>query len=121
MHRITQAWRDGRVDDMAPVVHPAIVLVLPGFSGHVQGREEFLAGYRDFVLNATIQEFHERDHRIDIAGDTAVVTFTYEMRYERSGAAYRATGRELWVFQRHGTAWIAVWRTMLDLNESATS
>jgi hypothetical protein len=80
---------------------------------------QFLAGFRDFILNATIHEFHEHDHQIDVVGDTAVVTFAYEMRYERSGERYRATGRDFWVFQRQGIAWVAVWRTMLDLNESA--
>jgi len=104
---------------MAPAVHPEIVLVFPGFSVQARGREGFLAGFRDFILNATIHEFREHDHQIDIAGDTSVVTYAYEMPYERSGKRYRATGRDFWVFQRQGTAWVAVWRTMLDLNESA--
>lgn len=54
------------------------------------------------------------DHQIDVACDTAVVTFRYEMVYERSGKRYHSTGRDLWVFQNQGNAWIAVWRTMLD-------
>jgi hypothetical protein len=119
MRLINQAWLDGRVDDMAPAVHPEIVQVFPGFSGQARGRDVFLAGFRDFILNATIQEFHEHNHQVDIVGDTAVITFAYEMRYERSGKRYRATGRDLWVFQRQGVAWVAVWRAMFDLNESA--
>ena len=51
--------------------------------------------------------------------DTAVVTFLYEMVYERSGERYRATGRDLWVFQSQNAAWIAVWRAMLALDEMA--
>jgi hypothetical protein len=39
------------------------------------------------------------------------------MVYERSGERYRATGRDLWVFGAQGNAWIAVWRTMLDMDE----
>jgi hypothetical protein len=119
MRRINQAWLDGRIDDLAPLVHPDIVMVFPGFSGRVQGRDELLAGFRDFSQNATIHEFHEHDHLIDVAGGTAVVTFRYEMVYERAGERYRATGRDLWVFQSEGSAWIAVWRTMLDIEEKA--
>jgi len=26
--------------------------------------------------------------------------------------------RDLWVFEKHSDAWVAVWRTMLDLNET---
>src|SRR5262245_45669707 len=118
MRRINRAWLDGRIDDLAPMVHPEIVMVFPGFSGRMQGREGFLAGFRDFCENAKIQELHEHDHQADVAGDTAVVTFRYEMVYERSGKRYRTTGRDLWVFQNEGGAWIAVWRAMLDLEEN---
>jgi ketosteroid isomerase-like protein len=119
MRQINQAWLKGQVQDLAPMVHPEIVMVFPGFAGRIQGREDFLAGFGDFCQNATIQEFREHDHQVDVAGDTAVVTFRYVMVYERSGERYRSTGRDLWVFQMQGTAWIAVWRTMLDMEENA--
>jgi hypothetical protein len=119
MRQINQAWIDGRVEDLAPMVHPEIVMVSPGFSGRIQGLEDFLAGFRDFRQNATMQEFREQDHHVDVAGDTAVATFRYEMVYERSGQRYRAKGRDLWVFQKQGRAWIAVWRAMLDMEENA--
>ena len=119
MRQINQAWLAGRIQDLAPMVHSEIITVFPGFSGSIQGREAFLAGFRDFLQNASIQEFHEHDHRVDVAGVTAVITFRYEMVYERSGERYRAAGRDLWVFQRQDKAWIAVWRTMLDMEEKA--
>ncbi len=119
MGQINQTWLNGRVQDLAPMVHPEIVMVFSGFAGRVQGREAFLAGFADFCQNATIHEFREHGHQVDVAGDTAVVTFQYDMVYERSGARYRSTGRDLWVFQLQDTAWIAVWRTMLDMEENA--
>ena len=119
MRLINKAWLDGRVEDLAPMVHSEIVMVIPGFAGRIQGREDFLAGFRDFRQNAAIQEFREHDHQVDVAGDTAVVTFRYDMIYERSGERYRSTGRDLWVFQKQNSAWIAVWRTMLDMEENA--
>ena len=119
MRAINQAWLGGRVDDLAPAMHPGIVMVLPGFSGQVRGREPLLAGFRDFVQNASIESFREQDQRIDVVGATSVVTFAYEMVYARAGERYRATGRDIWVFQREGARWIAVWRTMLDLNETS--
>src|ERR1700722_8605222 len=119
MRLINQAWRDGQVEDLAPMLHPEIVMVLPDFTRTIQGREDFLAGFRDFRQNATIQEFREHDHHVDVAGDSAVVTFRYEMVYERSGNRYCSTGRDLWGFQKQDEAWIAVWRTMLDMEENA--
>lgn len=119
MHRINQAWLNGRVEDLSPMVHPEIVMVFPGFAGRAEGREVFLAGFRDFCENATIHEFREQDHEIDLAGDTAVAAFQYEMVYERSGERYRVTGRDLWVLQFQDGDWLAVWRAMLDLEETS--
>jgi len=118
MRRINQAWLAGRVDDLMSLVHPEIVMVFPGFSGRVQGRESFLAGFSDFCQNARIHEFNEHDHQVDVAGETAVVTFRYEMVYERDAKRWRAVGRDLWVFQKQDSDWIAVWRAMLEMEES---
>ena len=119
MRHINQAWLHGRVDDLARLVHAEIVMVLPDFAGKIRGRELFLAGFRDFCQNAAIQEFREQDQQVDVAGDTAVITFRYEMVYERSGQRYRANGRDLWVFEKHGEAWTAVWRALLEMKEDA--
>lgn len=117
MRQINHAWLNGQVEQLAPMVHPEVVMVLPGFSARAQGQADFLAGFRDFCQNATVEEFREDDQSIDVAGDTAVVTFRYVMVYERSGERYRASGRDLWVFQLQAGAWLAVWRTMLELEE----
>lgn len=119
MQEINRAWLEGRVDDLARLVDPHVVMVLPGFAGRVAGRDDFLAGFHDLSQNATVHQFREDDQQVDIVGDTAVVSFAYEMVYERSGGRYRATGRDLWVFARQGNAWLAVWRTMLDMDENA--
>jgi len=118
LRQINEAWLAGRVDAMAPLLHPEIVMVFPGFAGKIQGREELLAGFRDFCEHATVHEFREHDHQVDAIGDTAVLSFRYEMLYERSGKRNRATGRDLWVFQKLEQTWTAVWRTMLDMTEN---
>jgi ketosteroid isomerase-like protein len=119
MRQINQAWLTGRVEDLAPLVHSEIVMVVPDFAGKIQGRERFLAGFRDFCQSAAIHEFQEQDRQVDVAGNTAVITFRYEMVYTRSGERYRANGRDLWVLERQEGAWIAIWRAMLEMKEDA--
>ena len=118
MRQINAAWLRGKVDDLAPLLHGDIVMVLPGWTGRVEGKQEFLAGFRDFLQSSKIHEFDEQDFRADVFGSAAVITFRYQMLYERDSVRFRATGRDLWVFQNQGTGWIAVWRTMLDLEET---
>lgn len=119
MRRLNGAWLSGRLEDLAPLLHEDVVMALPGFTGRIQGKGPFLAGFRDFCENARVLQFHEDEHQIDMAAGVAVVSFTYAMLYERSGERYRVTGRELWIFREHDTGWLAVWRTMLDLNETS--
>ncbi len=64
------------------MVHSEIVMIFPDFAGKIQGREHFLAGFRDFCQSATIHEFQEYDQQVDVAADTAVITFKYEMVYQ---------------------------------------
>jgi hypothetical protein len=114
---INRVWLDGQVEALAALVDANIVMVLPGFAGRVQGRDEFLAGFRDFCANAQVHEFHDHGYDTDVIEDTAVITFQYEMIYERAGERYRAIGRDLWVFRDRNGTWIAVWRAMLELQE----
>ena len=106
LRRINDAWLNGRVADLAPLVHPDIVMVFPGFAGRMQGRDAFVAGFEDFSQNAKIHEYRPLDLQIDVAGETAIATFRYEMVYERSGIRSRSTGRDLWVFENHGQGWM---------------
>jgi uncharacterized protein DUF4440 len=119
LQRINRAWLERRTDDLVPLLHPEITLVFPGFAGRAEGREAIVAGFADFCQNATIQEYREANHQTDVIGDTAVASFTYEMLYEQSGKRSRATGRDLWIFARQGSEWLAVWRTMLDIAEQS--
>jgi len=117
MRRINELWVNGKVEELAPMLHPDIVMAIPGFAGRIHGCKDFLAGFSDFCRNAKICEFRDYDFESEAIGNVAVITFRYEMLYERSGGRYRATGRDFWVFSRENDAWIAVWRTMFDMQE----
>jgi uncharacterized protein (TIGR02246 family) len=117
MDLINKAWLDGDPEAMAPCLHADIVMVFPGFEGRIAGRDSFIAGFHDFVDHAVVHEYQEAGRQIDTIGNTAVVTFSFKMIYERGGQKYRSTGRDVWIFQKTGTEWLAVWRTMLDVNE----
>jgi ketosteroid isomerase-like protein len=115
--RISQAWREGQPADLVPLFHPGMTTAFPGFAGRGEGRDANVAGFEDFCARAAVHEYSEAGHQIDVVGDVAVATFTFEMVYERGGQRSRASGRDLWVFTRQGGRWLAVWRTMLDLAE----
>ena len=119
MERINRAWLERRPADLLALFHPDLTMVLPGFAGRVAGHQALVAGFEDFCTHATVEDYRESNQQVDVVGDTAVVSFDYQMVYEKSGQRNKATGRDLWVFARHGGGWLAVWRTMLNLQEQS--
>jgi uncharacterized protein (TIGR02246 family) len=115
--QIDRAWLHGRPHDVAPLLHPAITMVLPGWAGRVEGRDANVAGFVDFCENAGVESYQPGEVQVDVAGETAVASFAFQMVYARDGARWRSTGRDLWVFERAGGQWLATWRTMLDVAE----
>ena len=117
LRSINQCWLEGRPRDMKAFLHPEIVMVFPGFSGSVSGCDAFLNGFVEFCGNCGTISFQESDHQVDRFDDTAVASFHFDMIYERDGARYRSTGRDIWVFSRRPEGWLACWRTMVEVNE----
>ena len=90
IERINRAWRDRCPDDLAPLFHPALTVVFPGFSGRAEGRDAAVAGFADFCAQAVVREYTET-HYLPLA------------------SAYRARSAER---ERLGTQ-LAAWRQAL--------
>jgi uncharacterized protein (TIGR02246 family) len=114
---INRAWRSGQPQSMAEHLDPEMTMVLLGFNGVVSGRSAFLAGFDEFCKNARVLEYLESDELIQVIGDCAFDSYRFDVLYERARYRERSRGRDLWVFKRAGDRWIAVWRTMFDLEE----
>ena len=117
MDRVNQAWLRRRLADLRLLLHPDVVMVLPGFAGQVVGREAVLGGFQEFCESAVVDRFDERDRRVDVMGGSSVVSFGFEMVYERSGKRWLAQGRDVWVFTREAGEWLVAWRALIDLSE----
>ena len=114
---INQAWRTNTPLAMSQHLHPDMIMKFPGFSGEVVGRDGLLASFVDFCANARVLEYQESNEQIDVIGDCAVASFRFEMLYERAQYQERSKGRDLWIFQYISGKWVAVWRTMMELEE----
>jgi hypothetical protein len=118
---INRAWLEKEPRRLEPFLDERVVMVFPGFTARSTGAKSFIEGFVDFCANATVDRYDQQDLRIDVVGETAVASFTFEMLYERTGAKYLSKGRDLWIFSKVAGRWKAVWRTMLDLAEEPAS
>lgn len=117
LDRIQQAWLANQPSDMRPFLHPDVVMAYPGFGGYARGADTLIGGFEEFCSTARIRSFEESDVHVTEVADAAVITYRFSMVYERAGATWESTGRDLWVFAREGGQAVAIWRTMLDLEE----
>lgn len=120
LDRIQRAWRQGPLEDMAPVLAPDVTFVFPGFSMRLTGRTQLLESYREFSASARVESY--RDRRSVVGGtEAALAEVVFDMTYSRAGTRWRAHGVELWALERRADGWIAFWRTMQELTEEPSS
>ena len=115
MEQINEAWLHARLDRLADLFHPGLVMALPGFAGLVEGAESVIAGFVDFCSTCRVDSADFSGKQVQVIDRTAIAAFSFDIVYERHGDRRRSTGRDLWVLQRGDNGWRAVWRTMLDL------
>jgi len=111
--KISAAWRQGRLEELAEYFHDDMVIRGPELKEMGKGRDVCVGSYKDFLSQAKVQELKESDAEIDVWGTTAVASYAWEMQYEMGGESYHESGRDLFVFTRQEGEWLAVWRAVL--------
>jgi uncharacterized protein (TIGR02246 family) len=117
LDRIQTAWREGRPEEMAPVLSPDIIFVFPGFSMRLTGRDALIESYREFLAGTRLRSYREDRRSIEGGQTAAVAEIAFDMTYTRAGTEWRSHGIELWALERRRDGWIAFWRTMQELTE----
>ncbi len=110
---LTKAWRTGRTQDIAALLHPAVVFVLPEFKGRAEGPKACVATFEEFLSAALVLRYEEEAPKVDVFGDTAVATFQWEMAWEMGGQRSEDRGHDIYVLVRTEGRWLIAWRTLL--------
>jgi uncharacterized protein (TIGR02246 family) len=113
VQRLNDAWTKGGPEEIASFFHEEIVMVHPDFTQRTEGKAACVASYEDFRKQATILDFKISNPGIDVFGDTAIATYSYDIAYEMGGERFDDTGRDVFIFVRENAQWQAVWRTMI--------
>src|SRR5687768_12409423 len=82
VQELNRTWSQGDAKDLRGFFDADIVIIGPGFQGRSLGRDAAVASYVDFRAHATVITFAEREPEIDVNGQTAVVSYTFDIAYE---------------------------------------
>ena len=114
--RINGAWMTERPENLRETLtecfDDAIVIVGPHFHEVARGKEASIRRYEDFVVKATLHACRLSEPRVDVWGDTAVVTYAWEMTYEIDGEVDQNSGQDAFLLVRTPAGWRATWRAM---------
>ena len=124
LHRLSaanRAWTEGRPLEVASLFHPGVVMAAPDGRVLCEGLDAMVQSFVDYAEGARTERFSESDHRVHVVGDTAIVSYCFEVEYvliEEPDQTHAERGRELLVFahDREREAWTVVWREQTPLD-----
>ena len=98
LRNLNDAWTKGNGERLTDFFHRDMVAITPTDRNRREGREECLAGWLGFLAMAKVHHWEEIDPKIQVYGNTAVVTYYFDMAFETGGQQVKTGGRDMFVF-----------------------
>ena len=108
-----RCWVEGRPEDLRQFLHPDVVFTGPGFQRLARGIDACVQSYVDFLSAARIHDFTVTDRVVDLAGESAVLTYRWTIDYEMEGRRNVESGQDLLVWVKRDDRWEIFWRSQL--------
>jgi ketosteroid isomerase-like protein len=108
LRNLNNTWTKGNPEDLKDYFHADMVAITPTDKKRREGREACIADWTEFSKTAKIQSWKEIDPKIHVYENTAVVTYYFEISFERDGQNIAFGGRDMYVFVREANCWWAV-------------
>jgi len=105
---LNDAWTKGNGEKLADYFHRDMVAITPTDQYRREGREECVAGWLGFLAVAKVHRWEEVDPKIQVYGNTAIVTYYFDMAFETGGQMVKMGGRDMFVFVKEDGRWWAV-------------
>jgi len=108
LRALNDAWTQGRPERLVEYFHPKMIAITPVDRLRRDGAASCIAGWQGFAESTRIRSWREIDPLIRVFGDSAVVSYCYEIRFEIGGQVIEQGGRDLFFFVRENDRWWAV-------------
>jgi uncharacterized protein (TIGR02246 family) len=102
-----EAWDEKKFREY---IHPDAIAIVPSIPGRLEGRDAYVAGWRNFVEAATIHTWNETDYHIRIysSGSCAVVTYLFSISFTMGGQSMTMKGRDMFFLVKEMGRWLVV-------------
>jgi ketosteroid isomerase-like protein len=108
LRELNDCWTKGDGAGLVNYFHKDIVAITATQRERLMGRDTCIAGWMGFAKAADIHHWKEIDPQIALFGDTAVVTYYFDMSFDMGGQTIKMGGRDMFVFVKENGKWWAV-------------
>jgi ketosteroid isomerase-like protein len=105
---LNDAWTRGDANELVNYFHDNMVAITATDRERLVGRRACVAGWKAFAQAAKIHRWKELDPQIELYGNTAVVTYYFDMSFDMGGRTVDLGGRDMFVFVKENGRWLAV-------------
>lgn len=108
LRALNDAWTKGHPQHLVEYFHPKMVAITPVDRLRRDGTAACIAGWQGFAESTRILSWREIDPLIRVFGNSAVVSYYYEIRFEMDGTVIEQGGRDLFFLVCEDGRWWAV-------------
>lgn len=108
LRSLNDTWTKGNPDDLRNYFHRDMVAITGTDRERIEGGEACVASWTAFSHASKIHYWKETDPKIQLYGNTAIVTYYFDMSFDMGGQTIEMGGRDMFVFIKEDGKWWAV-------------
>ena len=108
---MNRCWTGGTHEELERLTdyfHKTMVAITPTDRFRIEGRDACVAGWSGFAHAVTIDSWLEKEPKIQIYNETAIVTYYFEMACGMGGGNVRLEGRDMLTLVKENGRWQVV-------------
>jgi ketosteroid isomerase-like protein len=105
---LNETWTKGDGGALRNYFHPNMVAITALDQDILYGRDACLASWQGFARSAQIRRWEEIEPQVQLYGNTAIVTYYWDLAYEMDGESASFGGRDMFVLVKENGRWQAV-------------
>lgn len=102
LRALNDTWTKGMPEDLNNYFHKTMVAITATDRERLEGRDACIKSWDNFTKAAKIHHWKEIEPKIQIYGNTAVVTDYFDMSFDMGGQTVNLSGRDMFVFVKEG-------------------
>lgn len=105
---LNDAWTKGNPDDLSQYFHPRMLAITATDRHRLDGGAVCVTAWKSFANAARIHHWKEVDPVIRVYGESAVVSYDFDMSFDMGGQTVNMAGRDMFFLSRENGKWWAV-------------